>query len=146
MKIEINKATNYKCTYKVTRADKSIELITLETKVFLVHDICHYVVEKNLEYEKGFWGMLSEGYAFKELFGKDNLLTTELRFIEKIVGPVQSVFLGYFPKEDFNMFVQYLDFTMTKSVLDTCLTEIESILKNWEKLPIGEQLILEWKV
>ncbi len=54
MKIELKKATNYQCEYTVTRDDKSVELISLETKTYLVHDICHYVVEKNLKYTTGF--------------------------------------------------------------------------------------------
>jgi hypothetical protein len=146
MKIEIKKSTPYQSEYTITRDGKSFELITLETKTFLVHDISHYAVEKHLQYSKGFWGLLSKGHSFNELFGKDNPQTTELRLIEKIVGPVQSTYLGYIPKEDFEQFVKHLDFTMPESVLNSCLTEIESILKKWEHLLIGQQLTLEWKL
>jgi hypothetical protein len=146
MKIQIKKATNYQCEYTVTRDDKSVEVISLETKTYFLHDICHYAVEKNLKYSKGFWGMLSKGHAFNELFGKDNPITTELRFIEQVVGPVQSTFLGYIPRQDFESFVKHIDFTLTESVLNTCLTEIESILNSWKQLSVGEQLTLEWKL
>ena len=146
MEIEIKKTTNYQCEYTVTREDKSVEIITLETKTYLVHDICHYAVEKNLKYSKGFWGMLSKGHSFNELFGKDNPMTTELRFIEQIVGPVQSSYLGYIPKQDFEQFVKHLNFTMPESVLNSCLTEIESILKNWTQLSTGQQLRLKWEL
>ena len=146
MKIEIKKATNHRCEYTITRDDKSVERITLDTKTYLVHDICHYAVEKNLKYSKGFWGMLSDGYSFSELFGKKNPNTTELRFIEQIVGPVQSVFLGNIPKQDFDLFVKHLDLTLTEDILHACLTEIETILKQWEQLSIGQRLTLEWRL
>jgi hypothetical protein len=92
MKINIKKKTQYQYEDKITRKDKSIEIISLESKTHLLHDICHYVVERNLKYTKGFWGMLSLGHSFKELFGKDNPQTTELRFIAQIVGPIQSIY------------------------------------------------------
>lgn len=91
MKIEIKKNIQFQCEYTITRKDKSIDLTILETKTYFLHDICHFVVEKNLQYSKGFWGMLSQGHSFKEQIGKDNPQTNELRFIEQIVGPVQSV-------------------------------------------------------
>lgn len=146
MKIEIKKKTQYQCEYTLTRADKSVEQISLETKTYFVHDICHYVVEKNLEYSKGFWGMLAKGHSFNELFGKENPQTTELRFIEQIVGPVQSVHWGHIPRQNFEQSISHLDFTMTDNVLSSCLTEINTITENWEKLPVGQQLTLEWKV
>ena len=142
MKIEIQKLSNYQCLYTITRADQSVERITLETKTYLVHDICHFAVEKNLGYTNGFWGMLSQGYTLSALFGKDNPQTEELRFIEKIVGPVQSVYSGHTPKEDFQNYTAHLDFTMTANVLSACLTEIRTIIENWEQLVVGQQLIL----
>jgi hypothetical protein len=146
MKIEVKKKTDYQCEYAITRDDKSVELITLDTKTYLVHDICHYVVEKNLTYANGFWGMLSQGHSFKELFGKDNPQTTDLRFIEQIVGPVQSVYWGHIPQQNFNDYTRHLDFTLTETVLTSCLTEINSLLENWQQLPLGQQLTLEWNL
>ncbi|MCE7053882.1 hypothetical protein LZF95_04265 [Algoriphagus sp. AGSA1] len=82
MKIEIRKKTNHQCAYLITRNDHSTEQITVETKTYLLHDICHFAVEKKLKYEKGFWGMQAQGYRFNRLFGKDNPQSNELRFIE----------------------------------------------------------------
>jgi len=146
MKIEIKKATAYQCEYRITRNDGSVELISLETKTYLLHDICHYVVEKNLEYSKGFWGMLSKGHSFNELFGKDNPQTTELRFIEQIVGPVQSVYWGHIPKHNFGQFTAHLNFTMRDDILNTCIAEIEAIMEDWKQLPTGHTLTLDWKL
>lgn len=144
MKIEIYKRTPNVSEYIITRNDRSIEQTTFDTKTYFVHDICHYVVEKNLNLSKGFWGMLSSGHHFNELVGKTNPLTPELRFIEQIVGPIQSIYLGYFPKEDFNQNINHLEFRLSEDVLSHCLNEIETTVKHWEQLSLNQNLTLEW--
>ncbi|MCC6691624.1 MAG: hypothetical protein IT235_08840 [Bacteroidia bacterium] len=146
MKIAINKKTLYQCEYAITRNDKTVELIILETKTYLIHDICHYSVEKNLNCLNGFWGMLSQGHTFNELFGKNNPQTESLRFIEKIVGPIQSVYLGYIPKNNLTQHIEHLHYEITEDSLTTCLTEIKNIMDTWKRLTVGQQLTLEWKV
>lgn len=146
MKIELKKITNYQFEYTITRNDQSREQITLETKTYLIHDICHFTIEKNLGYINGFWGMLSQGYSFNELYGKENPLTEELRFIEKIVGPIQSVFLGYIPEQEFGQYIMHLNFEITDDILKYCLTELKVITTKWEQLKVGEQLTLEFNL
>lgn len=90
--------------------------------------------------------MLSEGYSFNELLGKENKLTEELRFVETVVGPVQSIYLGYFKKDDSDTLTDHINFDISENVLDDCLTEIEAILEKWEDLPVGSNLNLEWIV
>ncbi len=144
MKIEILKKTSHLCQYTITRSNASVEHISLDTKTYFLHDICHFVVEKNLHYTKGFWGMLAAGYSFEALFGKDNPQTVELRFIEQIVGPVQSVYWGHITLSSFNDFIQHLDFSMEASTLNKCLDEIGAIVKKWEHLPTGQTMVLQW--
>jgi hypothetical protein len=144
MKIGIKRASAYQCEYTVTRDDGSVEVISLDTKTYLIHDVCHFAVEKHLAYANGFWGMLSQGFSFGELFGKDNMQAKELRLIEEVVGPVQSVYWGHIRKEDFQQFIEHTGFDVPEGVLDACLGEIEGILRMWEPLSVGESLALEW--
>lgn len=146
MKIEIRKMHPSQHTYTLTRADGTKETIALDTKTYLLHDICHFVVEKQLQYPKGFWGMLARGHTFNALFGKDNPMTTELRFIEQIVGPVQSVHSGHMVKKDLGPYLKHLDFTLAEHFLDTLLAEIGNIMAQWKKLEMGQQLTLEWTI
>lgn len=74
--------------------------------------------------------MLSQGYVFKELFGKENELTEDLRFIEKIVGPIQSVYQGHFRREDFLMMTAHLDYELPEGALDDCIVEIKSLMND----------------
>lgn len=144
MEIHLKKTARYQFEYKILRDDMPEELISLDTKTYLIHDITHYVVEKNLGYAKGFWGMLSQGYSFNQLFGKENPLTTELQFIEKIVGPVQSVYIGYLDKEQFQIAISHLNFEFDEALLDKCVEEIKRIMRDWEKLRVGGALKLKW--
>jgi hypothetical protein len=144
MRIQIKKLNKIESEYTITRNDNSVEKIVLDTKTYFIHDICHFVVEKNLGYTKGFWGMLAQGYSFKELLGKENALTEELRFIEKIVGPIQAVYSGYYPKENLNIHIAHLNFEVSSTVLENSLKDIKTISEKWEKLIFGESLELQW--
>ncbi|WP_417236967.1 hypothetical protein [Bizionia paragorgiae] len=144
MKIEIKKNSHYQCEYTIHRNNGSVEVISLETKTYLLHDICHFAVERNLKYANGFWGMLSQGYTFEELFGKNNPKTEELRFIEQIVGPVQSVISGHIPIADFEKSIEHLHFKFPGDTFNCILVEIKNIIVIWEGLKIGQNLKLIW--
>ncbi len=130
----------------VNRADNTSASVTLDTKIYFLHDLCHYFVEQELNYKKGFWGMLALGYGFTELTGKQNTLTEELRFIEKIVGPVQSIVSRHLPVENFENSTAYLNSAITKNIpVKAVVTKIEECLKKWEGLNYGQRLILNYE-
>lgn len=146
MKIDITKKNTHQCEYGLTRTNGSKETITLDSRTYLLHDVCHFVVEQHLGYPNGFWGMLALGHTFKDLFGKDNPQTTELRFIEQIIGPIQSIHSGHIPKQDLGLYLEHLDFTIPEPVLDGILTEIGAIIAQWYKLEVGQRFTLEWTI
>ena len=146
MKISLKKATKFQCEYTILRNNNSVEVITLDAKTYLLHDICHFVVERHMGYRNGFWGMLAQGQSFNSLFGKHNPQTADLRFIEQIVGPVQSVYSGHIPEANFRESIGHLDVTIADDFLTRCLAEVKAILDQWEQLPMGQHLTLEWTV
>jgi hypothetical protein len=146
MKIQIKKLSPYFCEYKLN-GDKQNTVITgLDVKTYLIHDITHFVVEQHLDYKDGFWGMLAQGYGFNELSGKENELTPGLRAVEKIVGPVQSVYMGFVKKEEFEMHTSHLDIKIDLQGLENCLDQIKKIESEWKQLAIGEELVLIWSL
>ena len=145
MKIDLEKISEHRCAYTITRNDDTTETIPLDVKTFLLHDVTHFVVEQALNYEKGFWGMLAAGYPAAALFGRDNPETEELRFIEKIVGPVQSTFAGNIPVSDFSYYIDYLNFPFPQETLERCLEQIGGIMADWRLLLPGQALRLEWR-
>lgn len=144
MQVEIKKISPYQCEYNVLRDNGTSERIRLESKTFLVHDICHFVVEKQLGFTEGFWGMVSKGFSFGELSGKHNPITEQLRFVEQVVGPIQSTYLGNISKEQFDFFITHLPVKISTAQLDEILSGINHLLAQWQQLMPGSTMKLHW--
>ena len=145
MKITFTKINHGSHTVHIKRNDGSEASVILDTPTYFFHDICHYAVEKTLHFADGFWGMLNKGYGFEELSGKENQLTVALRYIECIVGPVQSVAQGYMPADFFPTAIAYLEPEFDAIViLQECLLHIKQLQQSWQKLAYGETLILDF--
>lgn len=144
MKISFTRLNSHSHELRVHRADGSSETATLETSVFFLHDLAHFVVEKMLDYRGGFWGMLAVGHALSELNGKTNPLTEKLRFIEKIVGPVQSAYMGHFPAAFVATATSHLSFPLPDGFAEAAIMRIGSLEHDWKALPFGGILELDW--
>ncbi|MFD0750265.1 hypothetical protein ACFQZS_08945 [Mucilaginibacter calamicampi] len=144
MKIYIKKVSHHRCEYKLKGEHQDAVISGLDVKTYLIHDITHFVVEQNLEYTDGFWGMLAQGYSFTQLAGKQNELTPGLRAIEKIVGPVQSVYMGFITIDQFDTYTSHLDVHTDIHWLKNCIESVENIYAEWEKLKPGEEFFLVW--
>jgi hypothetical protein len=100
-----------------------------------------------LNYKKGFWGMIALGYKMSELTGKENGLTENSRFIEKIVGPVQSIVSGHLPVEKFRDFTAYLNSELANTLpVEEVVNQINTLLKQWQGLAYGESMVLNFEV
>lgn len=145
MEIDFKKLNISSHELKIVRSDRSSETVVLDTKTYLLHDICHFFVEKELNTVDGFWGMLSQGYQLEQLFGKTNPLTEKLRSIEGIVGGTQSVYSKHM---DESAFWDYLDapgFDISDSnFLDKVIPRIEEFMNHWRFLPIGKSMTLKF--
>lgn len=145
MKIVFEKINPAFHTLTIHREDGSSESAQLHSETYFLHDLCHFVVEAALGLKEGFWGMLSDGYAFEQLAGKTNELTGELREIEKIVGATQSRYRGNTTDENLHAIPESNRFEIPADYLDKVLPEIDSIVKRWKYLPVGEKLELFWR-
>lgn len=144
MKISIKKISPHFYDYHLTAKNINTLIKGLDVKTFLIHDITHFVVEQRLGYQNGFWGMLAQGYSSTQLSGKENQLTPLLRAVEKIVGPVQSVYMGFIQQEEFEIYTAHLDVKLDEEWLKTCIEHITQIETAWKRLKTGEQLLLDW--
>ena len=144
MEIRIKKIRQNLAQYHILREDGTRETFDLDTRIYLLHDLTHFVVEKTMDLKKGFWGMLSEGYAFHQLFGKENPLTADLRVIETIVGPVQSLAQGFIDIKDLPVYLSHTEIDTEAIRADEMADRILRILKDWEELEPGQELILQF--
>lgn len=147
MTIEFLKINHQFHEVKVTRKNAATSRVRLETKTYFLHDICHFFVEKELNYKNGFWGMLAQGYDFTELSGKENVMTEELRFIEQIVGPVQMMVSGHINSTYFKEVPEYLDTKLLENFsVEEVVDKIKECLLQWNKLSFGQSLSLQFEV
>lgn len=143
MKIELKKVNVSNHELKIMRSDKTSEEAVLDTKTYLLHDICHFYVEKELQTVDGFWGMLSQGYQMEQLFGKTNQLTEKLRIIECIVGGAQSVYSNHMDESGFWTYIELVDFDLSDDkFLEKVIPRITDFMNQWKFLSIGTALTL----
>lgn len=145
MKIELKKINVSNHELKIIRSDETSEGAVLDTKTYLLHDICHFYVEKELMTGDGFWGMLSQGYQIEQLFGKTNQLTEKLRIIECIVGGAQSVYSNHTDESGFWNYIEAVGFNIgDKKFLEKVIPQISEFMNKWKFLSIGNSLTLNF--
>jgi hypothetical protein len=143
MKIELKKINVSNHELRIIRSDKTFEQAVLDTKTYLLHDICHFYVEKELQTVDGFWGMLSQGYQIEQLFGKTNQLTEKLRIIECVVGGTQSVYSNHLDESGFWTYIEAVDFNLIDDTfLEEVIPRIADFMSQWKFLSIGNTLTL----
>jgi hypothetical protein len=145
MKIDFKKVNVSNHEMEIVRSDYSTEKTILDTKTYLLHDICHFFVEKELNTLDGFWGMLSQGYQLEQLFGKTNHLTEKLRVIEFIVGGTQSVYSKHMDESEFWNYIKAVDLKISGTeFLKRVIPPIEDFMNRWKFLPIGDSMTLHF--
>ena len=131
----------------IIRPDHTSDHAVLNTETYLLHDICHFFVELQLELKNGFWGMLEQGYRIEQLSGKTNELTAELRRIECIVGGAQSVYANHMSPEQYWNYLEHSGISIAdKSFIQEVIPEIRSFMERWKYLPVGESIELDFTV
>jgi hypothetical protein len=73
LKIEFTKQKDGSAILRCTRADGSVSWQKQERKYaafFPLHDLTHYAVEAELGFERGFYGLIAEGWDIAETTGK----------------------------------------------------------------------------
>lgn len=131
------------------REDGSIEQENLGPSLPF-HDIAHYVVEKHLLLEKGFYGNIAAGYSVQELSDKEVIRTLgpESLISEVATRALQSLRSGACTIEQFaelvesELFVFGLRpaFDLNPKLVKLILKEYMELLSKWNKLKDGEQM------
>ena len=157
MRIELKKLTNDSHQLRCVRADDSEEVAELETKSFFVHDFTHLAYEIEAGLIKSFWGSVASGEPFTSLRADDRSDfsspdTSELVQTEMIVGPLQGVTDGGRTAKELiaaleNQFSAYgseLPAFFDEAFVDRCKARYDRFIGQWNKLPFGETMIIEW--
>lgn len=139
---------------QIKRQDESEDEAILDYREFLKHDLVHFVVEKNAGADYGFYGSLAKGKKLIELspkYQKEQGITADkdLMLIEMVVGPIQ----GALKQGEMNVdqLLAYLDLQegdipnfLTQSFINNTIREVQSLVKWYDGLKVGEKLVLEF--
>ena len=125
------------------------------------HDVAHFVVEQGLGLGRGFWGSVAEGAKFKNmrvLSGRqrphaDQRSKDLIKANEPCLNQAET-FVGIFQRDLFHKTQAYRNFAgrrrkeggpeIDSDTLERTWSTIVDMRKQWENLPIGESITLEW--
>ena len=162
MKIQIDR-TSAQHAIKVFRDDGvTLELRSPDRKFSPPHDVVHFVVEKKLGLQRGFWGTVAEGAKLpsmtvikgrqrphadarsKSLIKANRLYLNEA---EVFVGVFQDVLLRN-PKayrEVVACRLRERGRAIETDEIEGAWSSLIALRKRWENLAIGDSIVLEWQ-
>ncbi|MDX2285541.1 MAG: hypothetical protein NW241_15345 [Bacteroidia bacterium] len=136
------------------RRDGSTELADLGPQL-PGHDLAHYVVERHLGMQRGFYGHLGMGFTVGQLSDKHVIrsLPPESMAAEILARALQSLAGGACTEEQFaelagqELAVHAPDYSVVlqEGQIRAMLGAYRQLLDRWEALAEGGQLILEWE-
>lgn len=154
MQVNITKKNNRNLLTCV-RPDGSIVQSNLGPKLPF-HDIAHLVVENTLNLNGGFYGNILKGYSVEQLSDKQIIksLPPQAWFAEITTRALQSLSSGACKVNQFTDMVQTelqqfsIDFTinLTTDIIEKMQTEYNALMQQWQALPEGETLKLNFVV
>lgn len=112
------------------------------------HDLAHYVIERALKLNRGFYGNIAAGYSMQDLGDKEIIKTLppETMQAETVAGALQFLERGSSDIEQFFWMVQEglgeVPAGLTPTIVQAMLSEFQALLQKWEALPEGETMEL----
>ncbi|MCG8544873.1 MAG: hypothetical protein MJE12_11765 [Alphaproteobacteria bacterium] len=147
---------------KISRDDGvMLSLRSVGRKFSPPHDIAHFVIECELGLQRGFWGSVADGAKFKNMRvlsgrqrphagaqSKDLIKKNEPYLNEA------EVFVGVYQRALFHKTTAYRRFAgcrrkaggqkIDSNDVEHIWSALVDMRKQWEKLPVGDSITLEW--
>ena len=148
LKIQIAKRADGAGVLSCRRADGTVtwQKQTTRTAVhFALHDLTHYAVERTLGYQRGFFGLIDEGWDIDDTTGKGarGALPSEALEVESVVGMFdrERASQSNWTAEEFN---QYLPRTLTEKEMEAVRKCRADLFQSWSEVMVGSTLELNW--
>jgi hypothetical protein len=126
------------------------------------HDLIHFVVEKGMRLQRGFWGSIAAGAKFSSVEVVDGrqkpkanersaeIIKANERHLseaEAIVGAFQTVLHEIHPHEDaLWRRLQASGRKLEDALVNPTWTQLLSFRDEWKELAVGKAVQLEWKI
>ncbi len=159
LSIHIKKGDNRQSTISVIRRDGTKTYSKIPDD-FEVHDIAHYVVEKQLEFSNSFYGLLAQGHQIQDFqLSKEKRPDTlwpqnipkEALTTEHLVNLVTIDFMGSRGQmdvlENLRAILKENNLVYPKELnrekLESIRKELFELMEKWNTLGNGEKLVLQ---
>jgi hypothetical protein len=121
---------------------------------FILHDLCHYIVEKELPLKNAFLGMMAAGTDIEEFdLPKEQRkihLTAEAIFAEHLINLIVIDFTQGRMENLIEIFTgihdEHLNSDLlrlfTEEKLETIRNKYAELMQQWNSLPVGQTLLL----
>ena len=162
MRLHFTKDVHKLCVLKCIRSDGSETWRKTTLPFMLEHDLVHYAVETTLNFHQAFYGLLRQGYNITDFEAPRHLrpaallpanLPLEAKQTEMLVSLLQTEIHDSTDIEDFISIAQ-LTFqaqgiafpAITKEQIGQVRHKIWQLLNQWNQIPLGETLQLQFSV
>lgn len=152
--IELTKISPTHHHFAYTRVDNTGEILELETKTFLFHDLLHFAVETEARLANSFYGTLAKNGVYAD-FKNENQnmdISGEAGMTEKIVGSLTGTLKNNLsPQEFLSSMKNWLDATgeqtppwLTEDFVLRIQERMRKLLGQWNGTPFGKTMKLNF--
>ena len=147
--IEITKQTDGAGVLRCIRQDGSAtwQKQTTHAAYFALHDLTHYAVETALGYQRGFFGLIAEGWEVDETTGKGarGALPAEAVEVERIVGLFDSERASgaLWSAQEFSEFAPR---ALTDADIQKVRALRTALFRQWSAIVPGQKLQLQYEL
>ena len=149
MRIEIAKRADGTGVLRCTRDDGSVTWQKRERHgaYFALHDLTHFAVETSLGYQRGFFGLIAEGWDIADTSGKGSRgpLPEQAFEVERIVGVFDSERASsvLWTAEEFKEFGPR---ALSDAEIGKVRAARAALFEKWSEVSSGQTLNLEFNV
>jgi hypothetical protein len=148
LRIEISRAFEGTVTLRCARPDGTAtwQKQTKHAAHFVLHDLTHFAVETSLACQRGFFGLIAEGWDIADTTGKGKrgALPPEAVEVERIVGLFDSERASgtLWTAEEFNAFAPR---PLSEPEIQRVRALRSALFQRWFALPEGQKLELKFE-
>jgi hypothetical protein len=141
VKVVFTKLSDQRHAVRVERVDGTTEVVELDSRSFLRHDLAHFAVESELGLSEGVWGSVACGGSLSGagLEGRD------MTVAEAISGPMQTMMrTSASATEIHDVLARVAPATGSGDLAEQLHDRLRSLAGHWASTPYGGEMLLEW--
>ena len=141
MRIVFRRVSNTRHSVEVVRSDGSRDLVELDSKDFLRHDLAHLALEIEAPLAHGVWGSVARGGRL-DGFGLNG---RDVRLAERVAGRLQTIVRTEGSSRDVLAALRAADPELaTDERASRIHARARALTGHWKATRFGEEMVVEW--